>query len=323
MSAASTTQRCKVNLERLLRCCERLADEMRTESDRRRLLTYLSVLERYWHELDAARCNAAVLAEYRRKIEHIGDLLDDEKMLAGSGGALARSRLRNHTTLSCEQANSELASRLNAASRVQQELRSQLMHHVEGAPSTADEAASLSTGHAGVEARGAGALRLAASVAAGPNTVATSTAAAAVAAAASLGGASIGGRAAARVADAREALLPGSGVEAESVGQTLETQRQLQEELLEDLGQLVSELKDKSMQARDAVRDDTATLDETGSVVDLNQAKVDENNERLKAQVKSMRGSKCWTWLMLLVVCVLFVATFFFMKVFAKKKKHL
>ena len=34
------------------------------------------------------------------------------------------------------------------------------------------------------------------------------------------------------------------------MGQTLETQRQLQEELLEDLGQLVSELKDKSMQAR-------------------------------------------------------------------------
>ena len=210
-TAASTTQRCKVNLERLLRCCERLADEMRTEADRRRLLTYLSVLERYWHELDAARCNAALLAEYRRKIEHIGDLLDDEKMLAGSGGALARSRLRNHTTLSREQANSELASRLNAASRVQQELRSQLMQHVEGAPPlTADEPASLPDGHTGVEAtRGGGAPRAgAAAVAAGPSTVATSTAAAAVAAAASLGsGASIGGRAAARVASAREALL--------------------------------------------------------------------------------------------------------------------
>ena len=218
MSTTASTQRCKVNLERLLRCCERLADEMRTESDRRRLLTYLSVLERYWHELDAARCNAAVLAEYRRKIEHIGDLLDDEKMLAGSGGALARSRLRNHTTLSREQANSELASRLNAASRVQQELRSQLMHHVEGAPPTADEPASLPDGHAGVEVtRGGGAPRVAtAAVATGPTTVATSTAAAAVAAAASLGsGASIGGRAAARVAGAREALLlPGGGAAA-------------------------------------------------------------------------------------------------------------
>ena len=55
-------------------------------------------------------------------------------------------------------------------------------------------------------------------------------------------------------------------------------------------------------------------------MVDRIQAKLDENNERLKAQVASMRGSKCWTWLMLLVVCVLFVATFFFMKLFKKKK---
>ena len=37
------------------------------------------------------------------------------------------------------------------------------------------------------------------------------------------------------------------------MGRALETQRQLQEELLEDLGQLVAELKDKSMQARDRV----------------------------------------------------------------------
>ena len=49
------------------------------------------------------------------------------------------------------------------------------------------------------------------------------------------------------------------------------------------------------MQARDAVRDDTATLDETGSVVDLNQAKVDENNERLKAQVTGMRWTLTFT----------------------------
>ena len=34
-----------------------------------------------------------------------------------------------------------------------------------------------------------------------------------------------------------------------------------------------------------------------------------------------MRGSKCWTWLMPLVVCLLFFATFFFMKVFSKKKR--
>ena len=82
----------------------------------------------------------------------------------------------------------------------------------------------------------------------------------------------------------------------------------------------MQELKDKSLQAREAVKDDVASLESTADVLDLNQAKLDENNERLKAQVASMRGSKCWTWLMLLVVCLLFVATFFFMKLFKKKK---
>ena len=77
----------------------------------------------------------------------------------------------------------------------------------------------------------------------------------------------------------------------------------------------MQELKDKSLQAREAVKDDVASLESTADVLDLNQAKLDENNERLKAQVKSMRGSTCMTWLMLLVVCVLFVFTFFFMKV--------
>ena len=51
----------------------------------------------------------------------------------------------------------------------------------------------------------------------------------------------------------------------------------------------MQELKDKSLQAREAVKDDVASLESTADVLDLNQAKLDENNERLKAPVKSMR----------------------------------
>jgi hypothetical protein len=253
---ADATQITRVNLERLLRCSERLADEIKTESDRRRLLTYLSVMERYWHELEAAKCSAAVLAEYRRKIEHIGDLLDDEKMLTGSGGALARSRLHNHATLTREEANSELASRLNAANRVQQELRSQLMHHVEGAALlSAADAAGTSEDHAAASAgegaaAGAAATQLPsvpASVVAASSAVVTNsaaataaaTAAAAVAASASLGPGAGSGPAPARAA-AEELPPERGGMETESLGKTLETQRQLQDEILEDLSTLVS-----------------------------------------------------------------------------------
>ena len=101
----------------------------------------------------------------------------------------------------------------------------------------------------------------------------------------------------------------------------VEKRRELQDDLLEDLGGLVSEMKAKSLKAREAVREDTATLDSTGSVMDDNQAKLDANNETLKQQVKSMRSSTCMTWLMLLMVVVLFIGTFLFMKLFKKKNK--
>ena len=52
----------------------------------------------------------------------------------------------------------------------------------------------------------------------------------------------------------------------------------------------MQELKDKSLQAREAVKDDVASLESTADVLDLNQAKLDENNERLKAQVWEIWG---------------------------------
>ena len=105
----------------------------------------------------------------------------------------------------------------------------------------------------------------------------------------------------------------------ESIGRALENQRELQDDLLEDLGGLVAQMKDKSLQAREAVKDDTVVLDSTGNVIDLNQAKLDASNEALKQQINAMRGSTCITWLMLLLVCLLFVFMFFFMKLFKKK----
>lgn len=323
LGTVNPATRVRVNLERLLRCSEKLGNELSGESDRRRLLTYLSVLERYWHELDAARCSKAVLDEYRRKIEHIGDLLDDEKMLAGSGGALARSQAHNNASLTREQANSELASRLNAASRVQQALRSQLMQHVEGVATSGDASSHASC--AAVDALPA----MCAGSMPGCSSVGAATAAAATAAAASSLFLEPGAAERAALVGAMGGAGSGSGgggngggdgsAEPEGLGRTLETQRELQDDLLEDLGELVAQMKDKSLQAREAVKDDTAVLDATGNVIDLNQAKLDASNEALKQQINAMRGSTCITWLMLLLVCLIFVFMFFFMKLFKKK----
>ena len=70
------------------------------------------MLDRYWHELSAVpakrqQCPPDELGEYRRRIEQLADLLDDEKLLATASSATA-TRTHSNSRLSREQANAEL-----------------------------------------------------------------------------------------------------------------------------------------------------------------------------------------------------------------------
>lgn len=55
----------------------------------------------------------------------------------------------------------------------------------------------------------------------------------------------------------------------------------------------VGNLRDRSLQARQAVRDDCNTLETTSAVMDTNAAQLGENNTRLRQQLKSMSSSTC------------------------------
>ena len=92
MAAASSTAHTKINLDRLLRSCDALGDSLADKAARRRFVTYLTVLQRYWHDLDAAGESEVVLGEYRRRIERLAELVDEGKMLSGVGSALALSQ---------------------------------------------------------------------------------------------------------------------------------------------------------------------------------------------------------------------------------------
>ena len=145
----SPRSRLETNLQRLLRSCEQLSEAPDDGvAQRRRLATYLSVLDRYWHELSAVpakrqQCPPDELGEYRRRIEQLADLLDDEKLLATASSATA-TRTHSNSRLSREQANAELSSRLRAANRVQEALRTQLLKRDTELPPTA--APSSTTG---------------------------------------------------------------------------------------------------------------------------------------------------------------------------------
>ena len=295
------------NLVRLLSSCDRLsAGGFRARAERRRFETYLSVLQRMWHELAAESEPTASstvracapseeqLSEYRRRIERLAELLDGQKMLSGAGSALAFTQAQCNASLTREQANAELSSRLHATSRMQAALRDQLLGPAAGtgASATGTELADP-IGSPG---------------AAGPS------------------GTLPGGGSAKIAAAARDSLLPRRGggadsAEAESLSETLARERQAQDDALADLTQMAGALRDRSMQARQAVRAHCSTLDTTSTSIDKNRSKLDQNMSRLRQQLRSMRSSTCYILLMLVAVFALFTFTFLLMKVAPKPSR--
>ena len=250
----------RTNLERLLRSCERLSGDMHGRADRQRFESYLVVLQRQWRELKAqSQCSEDALAEFRRKIQRLAELLDEGKLLSGAGSSLARS-----------QANAELVNRLREKERMQQALRSQLSLEVS------------SVGPSGVPVSEASARAVQM------------------------------GRAAATGARAT------GGMEAEALRATLQTERAAQEHLMSDLLRSVGELRDRSVQARHAVREDNNTLDMTSKEVDKNQSQLGTISARLRAQIMAARSSSCLVFFMLLFVAVVFFLTLLLMKVKSK-----
>ena len=339
----SPRSRLETNLQRLLRSCEQLSEAPDDGvAQRRRLATYLSVLDRYWHELSAVpakrqQCPPDELGEYRRRIEQLADLLDDEKLLATASSATA-TRTHSNSRLSREQANAELSSRLRAANRVQEALRTQLLKRDTELPPTA--APSSTTG---VTAAPASDSPTPAAAAEPPTTppppserplsalggVAAAMKAAEArgaascrsgAAAAATGASSGGGGSSAAAAAAAAGSEP--GVQRESLRRQLEAEQATQERYIADLASDVAQLKNRQLQANKALKDDSRTLDSTDRGLDQNLAQLETNRSRLGKQLQTMRSSKCWTFLMVAIVIALFVFTYLFIKLFPKPRRR-
>ncbi|KAL1524885.1 hypothetical protein AB1Y20_019764 [Prymnesium parvum] len=327
------THRLRVNMERLLAACERMAaSELHEKPARRRYETYLKVLQRYWHELASATHGTDKwLGEYRRKIEHLTDLVDEEK-LRSSVPVVAHSRAHDQPHLSRKQANEELSCRLQAANRVQSELRRELVSKLApaagsalaatlqrasalpplppGAPSAGEERGGEA---ASDEASGGVRARRKASQENGEAGGAHDGGAAArrgAAAAVHDGGVGARGGVDGRVEEARPAEMD----------RLHDVQRQLQESLIDETAQMAAELRERSLLARKAIAADCSTLASTDAVIDSNQSAMDTINPRLQEQLKRMKQSSCNVWLMMLVVAILFIVTFFMMKLFPKRK---
>jgi hypothetical protein len=261
----------RTNLERLLRACDALgAGGLASRAERRRFETYLSTLQRLWHELanaPAGACAEGQLGEYRRRIERLAELLDADKLLSGAGSALALTQAVCNGHISREQANAELSSRLHATSRMQRALRDQLFGPVNPSP------LALAGGAEQLPPPSPGACCTA---------CAGSAASGGIASAVGRGGAF--DAAVPASAATRESLFGRSGgarrgsaadgAAAESLAQTLAGEREQQDAALSDLTKMASELKNRSLRAQQAMHAQNSTLDTTSTALDSNRSKA-------------------------------------------------
>ena len=317
----ATASHTRVNLARLLRACDKLSNGgLSTRAERRRLDTYLVTLRQQCKELEDARCAAPLLTEYWRRIDRLEELLDAGKLRTGMGSALAFTQAQCNASLTREQANAELTNRLHATSRMQEELRSQLLQQpgadADGAPAPTD-AAHEAVAAAAEPGAGMGA---AAAVAIANGATASGRASGGGSGGSGSGGSGSGGSGSGGSGGG------GSGgggqrydVEAEALSETLASQREQQEQLLERILLSVGDMKQRQLSANAAVRQDAGTLDAMGNTLDGNRAQLDDNMGKLRQQLQSMSVSTCATCLMMIVVCVLWVLTFVLMKTVPKR----
>ena len=120
-----------------------------------------------------------------------------------------------------------------------------------------------------------------------------------------------------RVPEPAEMEETDDGAEAEAL---LKYHRKLQWELSEDLVQLTQNLKHNVTVMGEIMRKDDRVIEETEQVMVLDLEKLKKERGRLGVLIQSVRSGTCTTWLVLLLVCILFFVTFIFIRLFPVRR---
>ncbi|XP_063226086.1 vesicle transport protein USE1 [Bacillus rossius redtenbacheri] len=92
----------------------------------------------------------------------------------------------------------------------------------------------------------------------------------------------------------------------------------MQEKIAEDMLLLARNLKEQSQLANTIIKKDTETVQKSSQQADNNLDKLKVASDRLGEH--SRRAWKCWLWVMIAAVVVIFIYTVLFMKLFKKSK---
>ncbi|XP_026281259.1 vesicle transport protein USE1 isoform X4 [Frankliniella occidentalis] len=113
----------------------------------------------------------------------------------------------------------------------------------------------------------------------------------------------------------RKSSKPSSG---EDLDALLRHHHAVQEKIAEDMLSLARNLKEQSHLASTIIKRDTEVVEQSGSLTDANFERLKLESARLEEHTK--RAWRCWMWVMIAVVVIIFVNMVVFMKVMKKKK---
>ncbi|KAG6452018.1 vesicle transport protein USE1 [Manduca sexta] len=107
----------------------------------------------------------------------------------------------------------------------------------------------------------------------------------------------------------------------EDIDSILKYHQNMQEKVAENMVLLTKSLKEQSQIASTIIRGDTEALKKSSELTDRNVMSLKVESEKLQEHSRS--AWKCWLWIMLAIVMVIFINMVLFMKVMKKRKFEL
>ncbi|XP_045465177.1 vesicle transport protein USE1 [Harmonia axyridis] len=106
-------------------------------------------------------------------------------------------------------------------------------------------------------------------------------------------------------------------VESDDLDQLINYNENIQQKVADNLLVLTKNLKEQSQLANKIIKKDTEVLARSSVLTDQNKAKLEVESSKLEEHSK--RAWKCWMWVMLFMVMVVFFTMVMFIKVTKKK----
>ncbi|KAJ8929930.1 hypothetical protein NQ314_017339 [Rhamnusium bicolor] len=113
----------------------------------------------------------------------------------------------------------------------------------------------------------------------------------------------------------RQRQIPKTGVE--DMDEMIHYHENMQQKITEDMLALTKNLREQSEIANKIIKKDTEIVSRSTEMTDQNYSKL--TTESSKLEEHSKRAWKCWLWIMLAAVFIVFINMVLFMKVMKKK----